>query len=107
MKTRNHTACNAVALRAGIFKTVLLALGFLALSPIAEAVSPAPDGGYPNFTTAEGQNALLHLTTGSGNTAVGWFSLESVNTGSFNTGVGAATLATLVTNVEGIINERK
>ena len=24
-----------------------------------KAVSPPPDGGYPNFTTAEGQNALL------------------------------------------------
>jgi hypothetical protein len=72
--------------------TVLLALAFLALSPIAQAVSPAPDGGYPNFTTAEGQNALLHLTTGAANTAVGWFSLDSITTGSFNTAVGAGTL---------------
>jgi hypothetical protein len=24
-----------------------------------EAVVPPPDGGYPNFTTAEGQNALF------------------------------------------------
>ena len=30
-----------------------------------KAVSPPPDGGYPNFTTAEGQNALLNLTSGS------------------------------------------
>jgi hypothetical protein len=58
----------------------------------SEAVSPAPDGGYPNFTTAEGTNALLSLSSGAGNTAVGWFSLESVATGSFNTGVGAGTL---------------
>jgi len=55
-------------------------------------VVPPPDGGYPNFTTAEGQNALFSLTTGAANTAVGWFSLKSVTTGSFNTGVGAGTL---------------
>jgi trimeric autotransporter adhesin len=57
-----------------------------------QAVVPPPDGGYPNFTTAEGQNALFSLTTGAANTAVGWFSLKSVTTGSFNTGVGAGTL---------------
>src|SRR6516225_11381120 len=64
-----------------------------ALSPSVRAVVPAPDGGYPNFTTAEGQNALKSLTTGSGNTAAGWFSLFSATTASFNTGVGAGTLA--------------
>ena len=58
----------------------------------AQAVSPAPDGGYPNFTTAEGQNALLNLTSGVGNTAIGTFSLFSVTTGSFNTAVGAGAL---------------
>ena len=50
-------------------------------APNGFGVVPAPDGGYPNFTTAEGQNALLNLTTGAGNTAVGSFSLESVTTG--------------------------
>ena len=63
-----------------------------ALAPTGQAVVPAPDGGYPGFTTAEGQNALKNLTTGSGNTAVGWYSLFSDTTGSFNTGVGAGTL---------------
>jgi trimeric autotransporter adhesin len=67
----------------------LACTGFL---PKAEAVVPAPDGGYPNFTTAEGTNALQSLTTGSANTAVGWFSLFSNTDGSFNTGVGAGTL---------------
>jgi hypothetical protein len=63
-----------------------------ALLPMAQAVFPPPDGGYPGFNTAEGTNALLSLSTGSANTAVGWFSLESVTTGAFNTGVGAGTL---------------
>src|SRR5205809_5968829 len=72
--------------------TILFALGFLAFSPIAQAVVPAPDGFYPGLTTAEGQNALLSLTTGQANTALGWFSLFSNTDGSLNTGVGAATL---------------
>jgi Chaperone of endosialidase len=63
-----------------------------AISPMAQAVVPAPDGGYPGGNTAEGQNALLSLTTGGFNTAAGWFSLESLTTGSYNTGVGAGTL---------------
>src|SRR6266480_3482700 len=75
-----------------ILTPILLALGYFALCPIVQAVSPAPDGGYPNFTTAEGQNALKSLTTGVGNTAVGWFSLFSDTNGSFNTAVGAGTL---------------
>jgi Chaperone of endosialidase len=58
----------------------------------AQAVVPPPDGGYPGFNTAEGQNALFSLTTGSANTAVGWFSLFSLTTGSFNTATGAGSL---------------
>jgi hypothetical protein len=63
-----------------------------ALLPKAEAVVPAPDGGYPGVNTAEGQNALFSLTSGSANTAVGWYSLFSDTTGSFNTATGAGAL---------------
>ena len=63
-----------------------------ALLPIAQAVLPPPDGGYPGFTTAEGTKALQSLTTGSANTAVGWFSLFSNAVGSFNTATGAGSL---------------
>ena len=73
-------------------RRVLFAIGFLALSQMAQAVSPAPDGGYPGFNTAEGANAIKNITTGVGDTAVGWFSLFSNTDGSFNTGVGAGTL---------------
>ena len=76
-------------IRSLVMSLILLCFGLL---PRAEAVVPPPDGGYPNFTTAEGQNALFSLTTGAANTGVGWFSLKSVTTGSFNTGVGAGTL---------------
>ena len=57
-----------------------------------QAVTPPPDGGYPNYTTAEGTKALQNLTTGTANTGLGWYSLFSDMTGGFNTGVGAATL---------------
>jgi len=73
-----------------IFGAILSALAFL---PGARAVVPAPDGCYPNFTTAEGCNALNSLTTGAANTGVGWFSLFSTTTGIGNTGVGAGALA--------------
>jgi uncharacterized coiled-coil protein SlyX len=67
----------------------IVCIGFL---PRAQAVVPPPDGGYPGGNTAEGQNALLNLTTGGFNTAVGLFSLRSNTEGTFNTGVGAGTL---------------
>jgi hypothetical protein len=57
-----------------------------------QAVSPPPDGGYPGFNTAEGQNALFNLSTGVGNAAVGWSSLSSNTDGSYNTAVGVGTL---------------
>jgi len=71
---------------------IILLLTCLASGPKTQAVSPAPDGGYPGGNTAEGQSALFSRTTGGFNTAVGLLSLRSLTTGSFNTGVGAGTL---------------
>ena len=76
-----------------ILAIVFLALASMGLSTIVEAVSPAPDGGYPGGNTAEGQSALLSRTTGGFNTAVGWLSLRSVTSGNYNTGVGAGALS--------------
>jgi hypothetical protein len=73
----------------------LVALSLMSLSvvgPVAQAVVPPPDGGYPNFTTAEGTHALQSFTTGAANTAVGWYSLGSLTTGNFNTATGAGSL---------------
>src|SRR5258708_109661 len=71
---------------------VALVLTFFAISPIAKAVVPAPDGGYPGDNTAEGEDALFNLSTGGFNTAVGFAALFSNTTGNFNTAIGTATL---------------
>jgi uncharacterized coiled-coil protein SlyX len=68
------------------------AFAFVAVSSTLWAVVPPPDGGYPGGNTAEGQAALLSLTTGGFNTAVGFLSLRSDSIGSFNTAVGAGAL---------------
>jgi hypothetical protein len=81
MKNRNH-----------IFAAILVEIACFAFLPMARAVVPAPDGGYPGGNTAEGQNALLSRTTGMYNTAVGIYSLLSLTDGQFCTGVGAGTL---------------
>ena len=78
--------------RNNISGAILATVACFALLPIARAVVPPPDGGYPNFTTAEGEKALQHLTGGAGNTGIGAFSLFSVSTGNFNTAVGVGSL---------------
>src|SRR4029077_9944245 len=72
-----------------LIAVVLTSLGLL---PAARAVSPAPDGGYANGNTAEGTNALFHLTTGSFKTATGDVALFSNTTGNFNTATGLEAL---------------
>jgi hypothetical protein len=67
-------------------------LACLELLPKAQAVFPPPDGGYPGGNTAEGQNALLSLTSGMYNTAVGIVSLGIDTDAGFNTAIGAGAL---------------
>src|SRR6478609_9210945 len=74
---------------------ILIGIACFGLLPQMQAspqVVPAPDGCYPGFTTAEGCQALQNLTTGTGNTGVGWRSLFSAGASNFNTGVGAGAL---------------
>jgi hypothetical protein len=66
---RSRDGAQAAAMKA----TIRLFLAVLCLSAVADrtpAVSPAPGGCYPAYTTAEGCNALQSLATGLGDT--GW-----------------------------------
>jgi uncharacterized coiled-coil protein SlyX len=73
---------------------LLLALACFAFSPMAEAVTPPPDGGYPNKNTAEGEEALFRLSlgSGSGNTAIGFHALHDSQDGLGNTAIGSEAL---------------
>ena len=76
---------------------ITFAIVCFALFQNARAVLPPPDGGYgpPDYgagNTAEGQEALLSLTTGTYNAANGYLSLRSNTIGNFNTAIGAGAL---------------
>jgi Chaperone of endosialidase len=71
---------------------IILLVVCLGLSQNARAVTPPPDGGYPNGNTAEGEDALLHLRSGGYNTAVGFTALKTSTSGTFNTAIGAGAL---------------
>src|SRR5574338_1401213 len=60
---------------------------------IPEGAPAAPLAPLPGFNTADGDHALFNLTTGTGNSAFGWYALFADTDGSFNTGLGAAALA--------------
>ena len=88
------------------FKTITLSLligltlACFALSPVAQAKKPSEDRGNGN-SAAENVDALNIATTGSDNTAHGWFSLFSNTTGLENTADG---FQALYSNTEGSNN---
>jgi hypothetical protein len=83
---------------------IIFALVCFALVQNTQAVSPPPDGGYPGLNTAEGQNALLSLTTGTWNTAVGFASLKSNTVGTLNTAIGINALSLNTTGINNTAN---
>jgi hypothetical protein len=109
MKTKNMTTLpmiNSISrspLRRG-FPLIAVALACFALSPMAQAVSPAPDGGYGGGNTAEGTNALFSRTTGVWNTALGYQALYHVTTGNQNTATGFQTLFNTTTGSFSVAN---
>jgi hypothetical protein len=83
---------------------ITIALVCFALVQNTQAVSPPPDGGYPGGNTAEGQNALLGLTSGTYNTAVGFSSLKSNTIGTVNTAIGVNALSLNTTGYNNTAN---
>jgi hypothetical protein len=79
----------------------LVAFAWLTLVPTIRAVDPPPDGGYPVRNTAEGDDALFSLTTGTDNTAIGFNALDSDTTGCCNTATGVWAL---LSNTGGVWN---
>jgi hypothetical protein len=71
---------------------MLLVLGCCESPLETRAVSPAPDGAYPNGNTAEGSGALFSLTNGFWNTALGQQALYHDTSGGGNTAVGVGAL---------------
>jgi hypothetical protein len=84
-------------LRPPVTVLVAIAAACVALLPRVHAVTPLPDGGYPGANTAEGENALLHLTNGVYNTATGYVALLNNTIGSYNTASGSEALVFSVT----------
>jgi hypothetical protein len=83
----------------------ILALGCFAFLTSTQAVTPAPDGGYPGQNTAEGTDALFSLTAIAGiNTGLGFSALYSNTTGTVNTAVGGYALRS---NTTGASNTRR
>lgn len=92
---------NMKNLRRRIQLAVLLIISWLILLPAAFAVDPPPDGGYPKENTAEGEDALFNLTSGSLNTAIGFNALYGNTSGAVNTAVGHHAL---FSNISGLAN---
>jgi hypothetical protein len=81
MKTIKNLVCPALT---------LLAFVCFALAPQARAT--CVDSCLPGFNVVQGDDGFNLLTTGEGNTGLGWRVLFSVGAGSFNTAVGAGAL---------------
>jgi Chaperone of endosialidase len=79
---------------------VALGLACFELSTTVQAVSPAPDGGYPGRNTAEGDSALLSLTSGTDNTAIGFDALLNNTTALGNTAIGSDALSSNTTGFQ-------
>jgi hypothetical protein len=86
--SRSSRHCGTVA-----FLLIPLVVACFALSPTAQAVDPPPEGGYPGQNTAEGEDALFNLSTGTDNTALDFEALFDTTIASGNTAVGSQALS--------------
>ena len=89
-KLSNHLNPSSL-LRCG-WVLILLAVGSFTLSQVQAAVDTPDPGGKPISNTADGQNALLSITTGIHNSAFGFDAQLSNTEANFNTAVGSVAL---------------
>jgi len=78
-------------IRSKILMVILPVVACFAFLPGARAI--CNEGCGDNFNTFEGENALINLGIGAGNTAFGWEALAFTSATSFNTGIGGGALA--------------
>jgi len=74
------------------FTAILFALGFLALSPLAQAAGPDTDGAIAGSNNGEGIGVLVSRTTGVWNTGTGFEALSQLTGGNQNTATGLRAL---------------
>jgi hypothetical protein len=91
-------------IRNSVRTVLLIPLVCFALAPLAQAVTPAPDGGYPGGNTAEGTQALFSLTAGVWNTALGFQALYHNTGGYSNTATGLRALFNNTTGIQNTAN---
>lgn len=105
MKTISFRVSNLI-IRSHLRSTLMLIAIVLVCAslPRAQAVTPAPDGGYPGFNTAEGDGALQNLTSGTSNTALGFEALFSDTIGNNNTATGIGALGSNTTGSDNTAN---
>jgi hypothetical protein len=96
---RHITACPTLR-RGFLLPALAFILIAMAASPAIHAVTPPPDGGYPNGNTAEGSDALFSLTDGFENAAIGTNALYYNTSGYLNAAVGAYAMITNSTGIE-------
>ena len=71
---------------------VFILLTFVCFGLLPGAKASDVESALPNGNTADGDGALLSLTTGFYNSAFGFLAVLSNSTGNFNTGIGAGAL---------------
>jgi hypothetical protein len=98
MTTRSSRSVHCSLARTLLFISFMAVC--LALFQTSQAVSPPPDGGYPGGNTAEGQDAVLSLTSGTYNTATGYLALASNTAGDASTATGYRALHDNVTGIQ-------
>src|SRR2546430_17490255 len=78
-------------IRSKTLMVILPVVACFAFLPGARAI--CNEGCGDNFNTFQGENALINLGIGAGNTAFGWEALAFTSATSFNTAVGGGALA--------------